>query len=259
MHAPHAPRATGVSLVAALSAALGACAPATRTTPAPVPAPAPAPAATTAAVVPASVRWTRVSAEHRALYTEIYRFAGRHIEELATGLAAGTWGVILDADETVLDNSPYELGRARLDSAFTPASWAAWVRRSAAPALPGAAAFIAHVHEIGGRVVIVTNRADEQCGDTRENFRALAIAVDTVLCQHGSESDKNARFDAVQRGVGTLPPLRVLMWVGDNIQDFPHTTQALRDAPDSALAPFGDRFIVLPNPMYGSWEKNEVK
>ncbi|MFI5257962.1 MAG: HAD family acid phosphatase [Gemmatimonadales bacterium] len=56
-----------------------------------------------------------------------------------------------------------------------------------------------------------------------------------------------------------MPPLRVLMWVGDNIQDFPALTQAaMRSAPASAFDEFGERFVVLPNPMYGSWEGNPL-
>ena len=50
----------------------------------------------------------------------------------------------------------------------------------------------------------------------------------------------------------------VLLWIGDNIQDFPRLRQDVRSANDSAFAEFGDRFIVLPNPMYGSWERNAL-
>jgi len=52
-----------------------------------------------------------------------------------------------------------------------------------------------------------------------------------------------------------LPPLDVVAFVGDNIRDFPGQSQALRGQPDEAFAPFGARFFVLPNPMYGSWEQ----
>ena len=33
-------------------------------------------------------------------------------------------------------------------------------------------------------------------------------------------------------------------------------TQAIRERGDDAFADFGARFFVLPNPMYGSWERN---
>jgi predicted secreted acid phosphatase len=82
-----------------------------------------------------------------------------------------------------------------------------------------------------------------------------------VLCKTDpSNSYKDVRFEAVAAGraPSPLPPLRVVMWVGDNIQDFPRLRQDIRTASDSAFAEFGDRFIVLPNPMYGSWERNAL-
>lgn len=198
----------------------------------------------------------RTAAEHRALFLQTYRLAGERLRALAAGLAPGSWAVILDADETVLDNSEQQRRTAERGG-FDEAAWNEWVREARAPALPGAAEFIAEVRRLSGRVVIVTNRQEAVCPETRRNFQALAIAVDAVLCRPPAGGDKNPRFQAVQQGgVPGLPPLRVLMWVGDNIQDFPGLTQATRTAPDSALAAFGRAYFLLPNPMYGSWERN---
>lgn len=211
--------------------------------------------------IPASVRWYRASAERRASYLQAYRLATSVLERRAAGLANGSWAVILDADETVIDNSPYQQELARLRSTFDAATWNAWVMRGAAAALAGAPEFTRRVHDLGGRVVIVTNREDAQCDATRANLRRVAIVADEVLCKTDpANSFKDARFEAVERGTppSTLPPLRVVMWVGDNIQDFPRLRQDLRTESDSAFAEFGDRFFVLPNPMYGSWERNAV-
>ncbi len=49
---------------------------------------------------------------------------------------------------------------------------------------------------------------------------------------------------------------RIVLWVGDNITDFPDLDQTVRTRPEEAFADFGRRFIVIPNPMYGSWESN---
>jgi 5'-nucleotidase (lipoprotein e(P4) family) len=255
---------TAVALTVALTAALlAACAPAattTSTTPAPAATPTTTPTATPTATptLPNDVRWFRTAAERRALSLQAYRVAGEQLTRLAAGRAAGTWAVILDADETILDNSPYQQMLAETGAPYTPASWTAWVERRAATALPGAAAFVAGVRAAGGRAVIVTNRSAAECPATRDNLRTLGVTVDAVLCQTGP-SDKNPRFESVARGVEGLPPLEVLMWVGDNIQDFPRLTQATtRGAPESAFAEFGRRFIILPNPMYGSWDRNPV-
>jgi predicted secreted acid phosphatase len=62
----------------------------------------------------------------------------------------------------------------------------------------------------------------------------------------------------VQQGTADadLPPLEVLMWVGDNIQDFPGLGQNLRMMAGPSYGRFGERYFLLPNPMYGSWESN---
>ena len=147
---------------------------------------------------PLAVRWSRTAAEHDALFEQTYRLASFRLQRAADTLS-GDWAVILDADETVLDNSLYQRERAAQGRGYTSESWAAWARRRAAPALPGAVAFTNLVGELGGRVVIVTNRAQEICADTRANLTAVGVDADAVLCQTGP-SDKNPRFEQVQAG-----------------------------------------------------------
>lgn len=245
------------ALVLVLIASATACATA------PVPRqPAPVPTSTASAPsVPGGIRWFAAAAEQRAAYVQTYRFAAATIERLAQGRSPGSWAVILDADETVIDNSPYEIQQARLGVPYDSVTWDAWVQRGVARALPGAVDFTSRVHALGGRVVIVTNRDQHYCDVTRSNILRVGIPADEVLCRTDrANGSKDPRFEAVQTGTApsTLPPLSVLMWVGDNIQDFPHLTQAIRSAPDGALAGFGEKYIVLPNPMYGSWEGNAV-
>jgi acid phosphatase len=166
--------------------------------------------------------------------------------------------VILDADETVLDNSTYQMRLARRGEAFSNETWNDWVREEAAGAQPGAGRFIELVRTLGGRVAVVTNRDEPVCDATRRNLTALGIEVDVVLCQAEGERGKEGRFAAVQQGTtpAGLPPLDVVMWVGDNIHDFPGLDQRVREGPPGPYELFGRRWFVLPNPMYGSWEGN---
>lgn len=122
-------------------------------------------------------------------------------------------------------------------------------------------AFVRRVREMGGRIAIVTNRNADICAPTRRNLASLGLDVDVVLCQQPGESRKEGRFRSVQEGTtpAGLPPLGVVAWVGDNIRDFPGGSQALRDADASDLAEFGVRFFILPNPMYGSRERNPLR
>jgi 5'-nucleotidase (lipoprotein e(P4) family) len=186
----------------------------------------------------------------------VYSAASQRLPALSSGLAAKSWAVILDADETVLDNSEYQRRRAVLDSGFTEGSWAEWVNERAAVAVPGAVDFTRFVHALGGRVVIVTNRSLDACDATRSNLTVIGVDADMVLCQAKGEGNKNPRFQRVQNGTAEsgVPALKVVAWVGDNIQDFPDLTQAARNDP-KALAEFGTKYFLLPNPMYGSWQQ----
>jgi 5'-nucleotidase (lipoprotein e(P4) family) len=249
-------RRSALVLAAALAASCRTAAP--TAPPAARPGPPPA-AAPEAGRLPEAVRWARDSAEHRALFLQVYRAATAHVEREAAARAPGSWAVVLDADETTIDNSLYQVERARAGKPFDAQSWREWCARREATPLPGAAAFLARVRALGGRIAIVTNRTAAECPDTEGVFRAHGLAYDTMLCRPvEGPGDKNPRFEAVARGTtpAALPPLEVVAFVGDNVLDFPGQSQAIRLQGDEAFAPFGARFFVLPNPMYGSWEGN---
>lgn len=245
-----------------LLTALVACAPAAAPTAAPAPAPTPAaaaaPSAADAAFRHREIHWVRTAAEYRALTEQVYRQASEVVREKARGREAGSWAVILDADETVLDNSEYQRRIAERGEDYDPRTWAGWVREEAAGVVPGADRFIRLVQSLGGRVALVTNRSDALCPATVRNLDALGIEAAVVLCETET-SQKEERFRMVEEGTtdAGLPPLDVVMWVGDNVGDFPDLEQALRDAPAEAFGLFGERYFVLPNPMYGSWMAND--
>jgi 5'-nucleotidase (lipoprotein e(P4) family) len=220
-------------------------------------APVAAPPPVTAPAVPDSIKWVRTSAEYVALVEQVYRLATAHVESEARSREPGRWAVVLDADETVIDNSLYQEERAKAGLGYSEESWDAWVKRREAVPLPGAAPFLAHVRQLGGRIAIVTNRLQTQCDDTTAVFVKYALVFDAMLCrQNGTPSDKNPRFEAV--AAGRTPagsgPLDVVAFIGDNILDFPRLSQAVRGQGTTAFTQFGVRFFLLPNPMYGSWQ-----
>jgi 5'-nucleotidase (lipoprotein e(P4) family) len=199
----------------------------------------------------------RDSAEHRALSFQIFRAAGAQVEEAAATRERGTWAVIADADETLIDNSAYQVERERQGLGFTRESWHLWTERREAVPLPGATSFLARVRDLGGRIAVVTNRRESECADTEAVFRTHGLVYDVILCRpDDGPSDKNARFEAVATGTtpAGLPPLEVVAVLGDNIRDFPGQSQALMEEGDEAFTDFGARFFAFPNPMYGSWE-----
>ena len=236
-----------------LLAAVAGCR-ATAPTPTPdAPAPAAAAASEPAADPILALRWVRDSAEYEAAVRQVYLLAQAQVERAAPGRAAGSWGVVLDADETVISNLKYQEERTALGKGYTSDSGTAWVTRKEATALPGAAAFLQRVRALGGRIAIVTNRRAAVCGDTEANLKAVGLIYDAILCRT-DEEDKNPRFQSVAKGTGGQPPMDVVAFVGDNIRDFPALSQAIKGSGAEAFAKFGTTFFVVPNPLYGSWE-----
>lgn len=218
------------------------------------PSPRPqAPRAEPAADPILAIRWVRDAAEYEAALHQVYALAGMQVERAAAGRAAGSWGVILDADETIISNLKYQEERTALGVGYTTESWTAWVARKDATALPGAAVFLQRVRALGGRIAIVTNRRAAVCPDTEANLKAVGLIYDVVLCRT-DEEDKNPRFQAVATGAGGQPPIEVVAYVGDNIRDFPAGSQAMKGTGPEGFAKFGTTWFVVPNPLYGSWE-----
>lgn len=208
--------------------------------------------------LPPGIHWVRTAAEHRAIFEQTYGWAEAAVREGSRSRDPGSWGVILDADETLLDNSEYQVRRARVGLGYTRESWNEWVREETARLLPGAGDFVETVKALGGHVFVVTNRDEEVCDPTRRNLAALGIAATAVLCRNPGEEGKEARFRRIESGRATsdVGPITVIVWVGDNIRDFPGMSQEVRTADPSRLDGFGTRYFILPNPMYGSWESN---
>jgi 5'-nucleotidase (lipoprotein e(P4) family) len=216
------------------------------------------PLSTAPGELPGNIQWVQRSAEYSALALQAYRVATAHVETAAKGRTAGTWAVVLDADDTIINNTEYQARLVRRGVRHSEDLFTEWARERASTAVPGARTFLTRVRELGGRIAIVTNRIMVQCPDTEAVFKTLGMMYDVMLCRpDGASSDKNPRFDAVAAGqtAAGRQPLDVVAFVGDNIHDFPGGSQALRAQPDTAFSAFGVRYFILPNPMYGSWEQ----
>jgi acid phosphatase len=208
-------------------------------TPAAPAAPGPPAASSPAAATQGSdenlhaILWQQTSLEYRTLSLQSYKLAAHRLDAALTDRA---WtaaleqqgdaaslppSVILDIDETVLDNVAYGarliLGREE----YSEASWAAWVKESRATAVPGALDFARYAAGKGVRVFYVTNRRSDVEAATRQNLSALGFpidsATDTVLTrgERGwTSSDKTPRRQEVAKAH------RVLLLIGDDLGDF---------------------------------------
>jgi len=247
------------------------------------PRPATAPAAAAAAATSATandnlnaVVWAQTAIEHDLIYIQTFRNAQ---SRLLTALRDPQWdalakedrtmpiaglppAVVLDIDETVLDNSPYQARLVKSGGQYDEASWAAWCKEERARAMPGALAFTRYAAEHGIAVIYLSNRAQDLDTATLANLRQLGFPVSgpeaflglgTVLpgCEQVG-TEKGCRRQLVSR------KYRVLMQFGDQLGDFVDVVANTEAGRKQAIAGYmdwvGTRWFVLPNPTYGSWE-----
>jgi 5'-nucleotidase (lipoprotein e(P4) family) len=209
------------------------------------------------------IKWVRESIEYATLTRMVYRMATGAVEVAAPRLPAGRWTVVLDIDETTLDNSDYFLERAAYGQPFDDSTWDAWMARRAARAVPGVQEFVATVRRLGGRVAYITDRRAAAREDTRANLLALGLIADgDLLCLRSSAGGtKRERRTTLTAGAGACAwpneAMTVAAYVGDQLGDFPGPEEP--DADAGADAGFGRRFFLLPDPMYGSWTRRPTR
>ncbi|MFB6273459.1 MAG: 5'-nucleotidase, lipoprotein e(P4) family [Salinibacter sp.] len=166
--------------------------------------------------------------------------------------------VVLDVDETVLDNSPYQARLILENKAYGSKSWKAWVREEKAGAVPGALAFTQSAVDKGVQVIYLTNRDADVEASTRDNLEALGFPVNDAPDAVLTQGETNGWDTKTARRKWVADRYRILLLVGDNFGDFAAhvdtTVTARRKKSQRYRQYWGARWIVLPNPQYGSWE-----
>ena len=216
-----------------------------------------------------SVLYQQTAAERLAGSLQTFRSATQAIDK---ALADPLWtalpdqniknkkpAIIVDVDETVLDNTAYE-ARMILDGTKYPQGWVSWGKEVAATEVPGAKDFLNYAVSKGITIFYITNRVVELKEATKQNLTKLGIPWDqtkeTILMrgENNWDSDKGPRRALVGKDY------RVLLIVGDNLGDFV-------DAKDNNLNSnkrkkivegyedyWGVRWFMLQNITYGDWE-----
>ncbi|HSN14844.1 MAG TPA: HAD family acid phosphatase [Anaeromyxobacteraceae bacterium] len=221
-----------------------------------VPAPSPL-AAQAPTQTRLEVKYVRDADEYATLTRQVYREALAAVNGSNRARMSGPWSVVLDLDETVLDNSAYQLERAAYTLPFDDPSWNAWVERGESGLVPGVVEFVSGVRRLGGHIAWISNRAESTRAATVANLQRFNLWSDNDrLClATDSTYPKKVRRSEVTDGRGacswTGAPAPVVVYVGDQMGDFPAAGESDPDAgKDDA---FGRRFFILPNPMYGAW------
>ena len=204
-----------------------------------------------------AVLWQQASAESRALQYQAYKLARLTLDrDLRLHRKSNLKrAVVVDVDETVLDNSRYQAELIVNRQSFTSASWIEWCNRAKASAIPGAVDFLKYAATRGVRVFYVTNRRETEKAGTITNLKQLGFpdVSDETVVVRTDVSSKEPRRQSIRRRY------RIVLLFGDNLSDF---SNAFEDKPpkertavvEAAREKFGTEFIVLPNPMYGDWE-----
>ncbi len=170
--------------------------------------------------------------------------------------------VIVDIDETVLDNSNYQARLIRDNTSFNDATWVDWVKEEKATAIPGALEFVRAATARGVTVFYVSNRAADLQVPTLNNLRKLGFPIkdDKQFLGKGHPVE-NCEQQGSEKGCRRLlvsREYRVLMQFGDQIGDMVSITDNSREGREQTVKPYlgwvGERWFILPNPSYGSWE-----
>ena len=223
-----------------------------------------------------AVAWMQTSVEFRLIAGQTWRAA---LMQLDRAIKTPSWdaltredrankanglppAIIVDVDETMLDNSPYQARLIRDGKAYNEATWHDWVQEEAAKPVPGALEFARAASARGVKIFYLSNRAEDLGEATISNLRKtgfplkdasqfLGLGVVVDGCE-SEGSEKGCRRQLVGR------KYRVLMQFGDQLGDLVTVVANTREGREQAVRPYlgwvGERWFVLPNPSYGSWE-----
>ena len=237
----------------------------------------PKPCAVTAGSLRATL-WMQTAAEYHASAWQAYRVANSRIGEAAYDTtwcadleqrAAGGYeskppAVILDLDETVLDNSPCyarflktALADPTKSDSFDSTVWGDWVKEESAQAIPGALQFLRHAVQHNVTLFFITNRSGGEKSYTIANLRNLGVDA-TEENVKTKDSTATNPSDKTQRRAEVAAKYRIAMLVGDNLGDLASGTNGVSvedrmKIVTSHLDYVGSRWIVLPNAIYGGW------
>ncbi|HEY0429201.1 MAG TPA: 5'-nucleotidase, lipoprotein e(P4) family [Pyrinomonadaceae bacterium] len=209
-----------------------------------------------------AILYMQKAAEYRALCFQAFNLAQMSLDiddkakkKLPKAERRKPRAVVVDIDETLLDNSPAQAVQVKSRLPFIQEKWTQWVLMKKAKAIPGAVDFLKYAVSRGARVFYVSNRLEVEKQATIENLKAVGFpdVSDETLMIKTTESSKEARRQLI------MQKYRIALLIGDNLDDLSNVFErkpiAERFAEtEKARTEFGRRFIVLPNAMYGTWE-----
>jgi 5'-nucleotidase (lipoprotein e(P4) family) len=195
------------------------------------------------------------AAEYKALAFQAYNIAQLRLNQQLKLKTKKPLAIITDIDETVLDNSPYFVALAKRGEVYSDSSWVKWTAHIKCDTVPGAVRFLKYAASKGVIIFYITNRFQREFSSTLKNLNKweLPQADSAHLFLMSGDDSKEARRLQVQKNYS------IALLLGDSLGDFDkffdHLSGNERETHTEQMAAlFGDKFIVLPNVMYGTWE-----
>lgn len=233
-----------------------------------------------------AVLWLQSSTEYAAIAAGVYAAATTALSQTASAAAGETqtMAVVMDIDETVLDNFLYQGQLVLDDASYGSESWDRWIALRAAPAIPGAVEFIRTSQSLGVHVAFVTNRpcrprqdSTEDCPqklDTLANLEQIGVDTSsTTLLLRGERPTEQCRplLSSAEQEAGTWSSDKtsrrqcvsldhdIVMLFGDQLGDFTEVDNAEpgRDLAAEFDDYWGKTWFMLPNPSYGGWRPRD--
>jgi 5'-nucleotidase (lipoprotein e(P4) family) len=205
--------------------------------------------------------WVQNAAEYRACCYQSFNYAKLALDNnLKTAKKDKPSAVVLDIDETVLDNSYFEAYLVQNDTSYTKENWKEWSNMQCATATPGAIEFLEYAKSKNVEIVYISNRREDEIESTLANMAKLGfpeVKMENFFFRT-DESDKDARRKLAAE------KYNIILLVGDNLADFDSMLDDRSvnngfENVDNIKEQFGSMLIILPNPMYGNWEKPLIK
>ncbi len=199
--------------------------------------------------------YQQTAAEYKALCIQAFNMARMRLDQSLQAASSKPRAIITDIDETILDNSRYALHMAALGLDYEPLSWSQWIERSEADTIAGAASFLKYAASKGVEVFYITNRDEKDRNGTQKNLEVYNLPNSDarhLVMRQGTSSKEQRRKEIAA-------VFNVVLYLGDNLADFDAAfdkkTQEERDHITIKYSQeFGNRFIIIPNPVYGDWE-----
>ncbi|WGE90156.1 5'-nucleotidase, lipoprotein e(P4) family [Actinobacillus arthritidis] len=202
------------------------------------------------------LNWVQQSGEYQALAHQAFNTAKVAFDhaKVAKGKKKA---VVVDLDETMVDNSQYAGWQVKNHHAFDGESWTRWVNARQTQAIAGAVEFNNYVNSHKGTMFYVSNRKDsDEKATTIDDMKELGFngVSEQTLFLKKDKSNKTPRFEEIEK-----QGYEIVLYLGDNLNDFGDATYKKsnaerRDFVSANKDKFGKQFIVLPNPNYGDWE-----